>query len=83
LHVNEEIQVWCTLKKVTTKLKEAGLNVGDKILLFQSLRPSMGELMKDIRKANFENFVMFDIGTSFVGVLLKKPPQNKYRKTVG
>lgn len=78
LHADEEIQIWCTLKKVTPRLAEVGLKIGDRILLFQSLRPSMEKLTKDLKEANFGNFVMFDVGASFVGVLLEKSVQSEH-----
>ena len=73
LHANEDIQMWCTLKKVTPRLAEMGLKIGDKILLFQSLRPSMEKLKRDLDEAGFGNYTMFDIGESFVGVLFSLP----------
>lgn len=71
LHTNDDIQVWCTLKKVTPRLAEMGLKVGDKVLLFQSLRLSIDKLKHDLNEAGFSNYTMFDIGESFVDVLLE------------
>lgn len=75
LHANEGIEIWCTLKRVTPRLAEMGLKAGDKILLFQSLRPSMENLKQDLDEAGFSNYTMFDVGESFVGILLEKPLQ--------
>lgn len=80
LHTDEGIQMWCTLKKVTPRLAEIGLKIGDRILLFQSLRPSMEKLKQDLGGASFSNYVMFDIGESFVDVLLEKPLQEVGKK---
>ncbi len=80
LHANESIEMWCTLKRVTPRLAEIGLKVGDKILLFQSLRPSLEKLKQDLDEAGFGDYTIFDIGESFVGVLLEKPLQNENRK---
>lgn len=83
LHANEDIQVWCTLKKVTPRLAEMGLRIGDNILLFQSLRPSMEKFEHDLEGAGFSNYTMFDVGESFVGVLLEKPSQDKGKEKIG
>lgn len=75
LYANDYIQIWCTLKKITPRLQEIGLKVGDKILLFQSLRPSIEKLKQDLDKAGFSDYTMFDTGESFVDVLIEKPLQ--------
>ena len=80
LHTDEGIQMWCTLKKVTPRLAEMGLKIGDRILLFQSLRPSMEKLKQDLDEASFSNYTMFDVGESFVDVLLEKPLQEVEKK---
>lgn len=77
LHTDESIQMWCTLKKATPRLTEMGLKAGDKVLLFQSLRPSMDELKRDLDEAGFSSYTTFDIGESFVDVLLKNPSQDQ------
>ncbi|MBI1974415.1 MAG: L-histidine N(alpha)-methyltransferase [Candidatus Zambryskibacteria bacterium] len=77
LHANEDIQMWCTLKKVTPRLTEVGLKAGDKILLFQSLRPSIDKLKRDLDEAGFSDYTMLDVGESFVGVLLERPLQKE------
>lgn len=77
LHTDEGIQMWCTLKKVTPRLAEMGLKAGDKVLLFQSLRPSMDKLEHDLDEAGFSSYTMFDVGESFVDVILVNPLQNK------
>jgi len=83
LHANEGIEMWCSLKNVTPRLAEMGLKIGDRILLFQSLRPSMEKLKHDLDEAGFSNYTMFDIGGSFVGVLIKKPLQDKSKEATG
>jgi hypothetical protein len=76
-HTNDGVQVWGTLKKVTLRLAEMGLKAGDKILLFQSLRPSMDKLKLNLNDAGFSSYTMFDIGESFVNILLEKPLKQK------
>ncbi|PIR85043.1 hypothetical protein COU15_02615 [Candidatus Kaiserbacteria bacterium CG10_big_fil_rev_8_21_14_0_10_45_20] len=81
LHANEGVEMWCTVKKVTSRLAEIGLKVGDKILLFQSLRPSLEKLKRDLDRAGFSDYTMFDTEESFVGVLLEKPSQRNMQSS--
>lgn len=69
LEVSDEIGVYVTVKEVTPALAENGINLGDKIRIGLSYRPSIPELA-----ANFENSGMManllDDGGKFAGLLL-------------
>lgn len=82
INTNEDHRTWCTLKKVTPRLAEMGLKIGDKLLLFQSLRPSIEKLQHDLDESKFSNYTMLDVGESFIGVFLEKPLQDKSEEEV-
>ena len=52
------------------KLTEKGVRAGDRLLVFESLRPSLESLSAAVEE-NFSRHMLLDRGGSFVGVLLK------------
>lgn len=70
LEVTDDIKIWYTVKNVNTKLEAAGVKRSDRILLFQSLRPTLDELNIAV-SAEFEDYEILDTGDSFVGVVTK------------
>lgn len=70
VEVTDGIRVWGTVRNINEILEEKGVKSGDKMLLFQSLRPSLEDLEDDVSN-QFGEYKMFDTGESFVGVLAK------------
>jgi len=66
---NDKIEVWGTIVNTTPKLSEMGIEVGDKMLLFQSLRYTPEQLEEEIKKTS-EKYHLFDTETSFISVLI-------------
>lgn len=67
--VTDEIKVWYTIKNSNPTLESRGIHSGDKLLVFQSIRPSLETYIKDI-SSTFENYKILDEGAGFVGALL-------------
>jgi hypothetical protein len=68
--VTDEIKVWHGIKNLSPVLEECGAKTGDRILAFQSLRPSLETLESDISRFS-GNYKLLDTGESFVGAILK------------
>lgn len=68
--VTEEIKIWYTIKNINTALEEKDIKPGDRILVFQSLRPTLDDLQRAI-SAEFDDYELLDTGESFVGVVTK------------
>lgn len=69
IETTDEVKVWLTIKNVPPALETKGVRVGDKMLIFQSLRPTLASLEEDVSK-HFSNYKLLDTGGSFVGVLI-------------
>ncbi len=67
---NDKIEVWSSIFHVTPKLKELGVCVGDKVLLFESLRYTPEQLEEELKKAS-NRYVLFDVGASFIAALIQ------------
>jgi hypothetical protein len=70
--VTDEVKVWYTLKNSNPKLEAKGVKAGDRLLVFQSIRPTLDSLEKSVAEV-FDDYKILDTGESFVGVLLGKP----------
>jgi hypothetical protein len=70
LEVTDEVKVWYTITNPNEKLEEKGVETGDRILVFQSLRPTLEELDRAISR-EFESYELLDTGGSFVGIVTK------------
>ena len=68
--VDKEVRAWCELSHSTPELETRGIMPGDKLLVFQSLRPTREALEADIA-AVFSSYTLFDTGESFIAALLK------------
>jgi hypothetical protein len=68
--VDEGISVWYTLRSINPLLEEKGVRIGDKLLVFQSLRYTKDTLEKSLVQV-FPNHLFLDRGGQFVGTLLK------------
>ncbi len=66
--VKDDISVWCKIASVNSGLQEKGLQVGDNLKVFQSLRPTLKSLKKQLKGFDYE---VLDIGNSFVGILIR------------
>lgn len=69
-YVDENNQVWCDVLALNDELRSKGVVVGDKILLFQSLRYSKSDLEKEL-KSSASEYTLFDTGETFIAALLK------------
>ncbi len=67
---DDGVRVWCTIKNSNDKLRAMGIMNGDKLLVFQSLRYSKQSLEDEISSV-FDSYTLHDIGSTFIGVLLK------------
>lgn len=67
---DDKIEVWCSLINVSEELKEKGLVVGDKLLVFQSFRYVPEQLEGEVKKIS-EDYHFFDTGVSFIATLIK------------
>jgi len=69
VEVTDEVKIWYTVKDLNPILESHGVAVGDKLLIFQSLRPTLDNLRADISK-EFEKYQLLDTGDLFVGAIL-------------
>lgn len=67
---DDGIQSWCTVRHVSQTLGGLGVQEGDRLLMFQSLRPSKEQFMNDLRATGC-TFETFDIDQQFLSALLK------------
>ncbi len=67
---DDGVRGWITLRNTNKNLQKLGVKPGDKLLTFQSLRPSLAEFEADISKI-FERYQILDNGGPFVGALLE------------
>lgn len=67
--VTSEVKIWCTLENTNELLDKKGLAVGDRLLVFQSLRPELAEFKADIHSV-FQSAKFIDCGNSFLGAVL-------------
>lgn len=65
----DEIRVWCQLAETPPALERRGVAPGNRFLVLQSLRPSLGDLQQAL-VAKFTNVRLFDTGGPFVGAAL-------------
>lgn len=70
VEATDDVKVWYTLRNTSPKLESLGISAGDRLLVFQSLRPSLESLEKDI-SALFPDYRLLDTGEPFVGAILK------------
>lgn len=68
--VTDEVKVWVTLKRSTPTLESMGIRAGDRLLVFQSLRPTKPELEAALT-GSFKEYRLFDTAEPFIGALLK------------
>ncbi len=69
IRIDENLRVWCTIKKSTHRLERLGITPGVDLLIFQSLRPTKESLKQELTKASV-NFALFDTNDSFVAALI-------------
>ena len=55
VEVTDGIRVWGTVRNINEILEEKGVKSGDKMLLFQSLRPSLEDLEDDVSQISLVN----------------------------
>jgi len=65
---DDGFKVWGTIINSNDKLQEIGINTGDKLLVFQSLRYTK-ELLQDALKN--EDYIIFDMNSSFIASVIK------------
>ncbi len=64
------IKAWCSIINLSSELKERGIEIGDKLLVFQTLRYTVEQLEAELKKA-LNDYQLFDTGAPFVGALIK------------
>ena len=69
LEIDDKISVSATLKKSNPILEAKGMRVGDKLVIFQSLRHTEEYFTECVSKY-FKEYEKFDTGSSFIGYLL-------------
>lgn len=67
---NEDIRTWCSVLKASDDLQKLGVQNGDRLLVFQSLRYTKESLGKELREFG-KPYEIFDTGSSFIGSLIK------------
>ena len=70
IEITDEIKVWYSIKNLNEELEQKGVSLGDRILVVQSLRPTLNSLNDDISK-EFDDYELLDTGESFVGVITR------------
>ncbi len=68
--MDDGIKIWSTLKKSNSKLESKGVVADDRLLVFQSLRPTKESFEESISSI-FPSYTLFDNNSSFIGALLK------------
>lgn len=77
IYTNDGVELWYTVQALTPALSSKGVKVGDRLLLFQSLRPSKLKLEQDLADSRFDETQTLDDGATFVGALLIKKDEAK------
>jgi len=67
---DDGIRAWSELINVPDELKKIGMKEGDRLLVFQSLRPTKESLLSDLNASGIQ-YEIFDTGSSFIATLLK------------
>lgn len=65
---DEGIQLWCTLKNSNEVLAAKGIEPGDKLLMFQSLRYTKEAMEEEFKKAGV-SYTLLDTGAPFLGAI--------------
>jgi hypothetical protein len=68
--VTDGVTVWYTVGRITPELAAKGMKIGDRLLIFQSLRYTKESLTQAIAPV-FPSYTLFDHGGPFIGALLK------------
>lgn len=68
--VDDGVRVWYKLLNSNEELEKKNIMQGDRMLVAQSLRHTKEHFVKKVSE-HFENFQVFDIDSTFLGVLLK------------
>jgi len=66
---DDAVKTWVSLQIVPPELATMGVKPGDKLLTFQSLRPSLEELEEAVSQASAK-YKLLDTGHGFVGAVL-------------
>lgn len=67
LYEEGSVEIKCKVSNVNKYLKDAGMENGDSISLFKSIRKTKDDLQKDMNSLNYK---LFDTGDSIVSVLI-------------
>lgn len=67
--IDDEFRVWCTINHVSGILKEKGVEEGDRLLVFQSMRYTKAQL-QDILSAT-SHYQLLDNGSAFIGIMAR------------
>ncbi len=69
IETDDGIRIWCTVKNPSPVMREKGVVSGDRMLMFQSLRYTKGELEDELHKAGGD-YLLLDEGGPFIGAVL-------------
>lgn len=68
--VDDGFRVWCSVINSNKELENVGIQTGDKLLVFQSIRYTLEQLESELLKTGM-HYKLFDTGQSFVAVLIR------------
>ncbi len=68
IEVTDKVEIYATLRNVSSELERVGVQKGDKLLLLRSYRYTLEQLKKTLSNYNVE---YFDEGSQFIGCLIK------------
>jgi hypothetical protein len=67
---DDGIRIWYTLKNSTSELEAKGINAGDQLLMFQSLRYTKESIEKEIHSTGYD-YILLDTDGPFLGIIIK------------
>lgn len=67
--VDDGFRVWCIIQKINPLLEKMGMKVGDRLMVFQSLRYTKDQLEKIL--ASSSDHVLLDTQSSFIGSMIR------------
>lgn len=65
---DEQIAITCSVVNINKNLKDKGLEIGDKIKIFQSFRKTKSDFENDLKDFDY---TIFDTGNSFLSAMIK------------
>jgi uncharacterized SAM-dependent methyltransferase len=69
-YCDEGVRMWSILKNSNTQLKNLGIESGTRLLMFQSIRPTLTTFKEDIKRTFNSEYEVLDDSGPFVGAVL-------------